>query len=239
MKTAMLLCAGYGTRLKELTKDIPKPMLPVDGKPMIEHTIRHLSKLGIKDIVINVSYLADKITSYFGNGENWGVHIHYSHEKEPLGTAGAVKNAAKLLEKNAEFLVLYGDVISFEDYNKLFEFHRSKKDAIASIILHERKSSNSVVEMDRNNKIIKFVERPTAPVADKNQDWVNSGLYCFDNKILELIPEKGYCDLPKDVFPTLVSNGTIYGYPLTGYRCAVDSPERYEELQDEIKKREH
>ncbi|MFH1222823.1 MAG: nucleotidyltransferase family protein [Pseudomonadota bacterium] len=235
MNTAMILCAGFGKRMESFTKDTPKPMLPIMNKPILEHTIRHLAELGFTNIVINLHYLPEQITEYFRDGKDFGVNIHYSYENEPLGTAGAVKKVESILKNEKGFLVLYGDVVCNENYYNLLQFHRSKKNAIATIVLHERKSSNSVVEMDSDNKIIRFIERPKDPVTDKKQDWVNSGLYCFRSDILNYIPQGVYCDFPKDVFPKLVEQGNIYGYPLTAYRCAIDSPERYAEAEAKAK----
>jgi len=233
MNTAMILCAGFGTRMEGLTKDLPKPMLPIDGKPLLAYTIEHLSKLGFNNIIINLHYMPKKITDYFGDGKKFGVNIRYSYEDKPFGTAGAVKKVEAILKNEQNFLVLYGDIICKENYCELMNFHRSKKDAVATIVLHERDRSNSVVEMDNDNKIYRFVERPTIPVIDKKQNWVNSGLYCFKTEILKHIPEKGFCDFPKDIFPGLVLSGSLYGYPLTSYRCAVDSPERYRSIKKE------
>jgi len=234
MNTAMLLCAGFGTRMQALTREIPKPMLPVSGKPILEYTIGHLSKLGIHNIVINLHYLSEKIVSYFGDGKKFNVHIDYIYENEPLGTAGAVKNAEKYLISAGSFLVLYGDVVANENYSKVSEFNESRSDAVATIVLHERNKSNSVVEMDKERKIIRFIERPAEEVKDKKQNWVNSGLYCFKKNILEYILAGVYSDFPKNIFPKLVSEGSLYGYPLSGYRCAVDSPERYQSLKEDF-----
>lgn len=230
LSAAMILCAGFGTRMQDFTKDLPKPMLPIGGKPLLEYTITHLARSGINNIVINLHYLPEKITSYFGDGSRWGVKINYSPEDKPLGTAGAVKKAEGLLRGFDDFLVLYGDIVCCQDYLKLFEFHGSRPAAKASIILHERSKSNSVVEIDGENKITRFIERPEKEVADKKQNWVNSGLYCFGRKIIEYIPENEYCDFPKDIFSRLVCEGALYGYPLESYRCAIDSPERYEKV---------
>ncbi len=236
MNTAMILCAGFGTRLGELTKNTPKPMLLINKKPLLEYTIRHLSGFGIINIIINLHYLADKITNYFGNGSNFGVKINYIYEKQPLGTAGAVKNAQKFLKGKEDFLVLYGDIVCNEDYSKFYNFHKSKTNAAATIILHERANSNSVVEIDENNKIIRFIERPKTEIKDKKQNWVNSGLYCFNNKILDMIPESEFCDFPNDIFIDMVSCGIIYGYPLNFYRCAIDSAERYKRAKEDFAK---
>ena len=235
MNTAMILCAGFGTRMQDFTKDSPKPMLPINGKPILEYTLRHLAGCGINNIVINVHYLAGKITDYFKSGETLNIKITYSHETDPLGTAGAVRNVRNILGKEDNFLVLYGDVICNQNYADLFAFHASRKDAVASIILHERQSSNSVVEMDSSGKIVRFIERPKQEVKDKKQNWVNSGLYCFNSKVFDYIPDKAFSDFPKDVFPALLANGAFYGFPLNGYRCAIDSPERYLKAQEDFK----
>lgn len=234
LSAAMILCAGFGTRMQDFTRNLPKPMLLVGGKPLLEHTINHLASLGITDLIINLHYLPEKITSYFGDGSRWGVNITYSPEEKPLGTAGAVKKAEKTLAAFEDFLVLYGDIVCTQDYLRLYAFHRSKPGAKASIILHERAKSNSVVEMDGANRITRFVERPEKEVADKKQNWVNSGLYCFNKAILDHIPAGGFSDFPKDIFPCLLAEGTLYGYPLEGYRCAVDSPERYEKAKNDF-----
>lgn len=229
MTSAMILCAGFGTRLGDLTKDTPKPMLELGGRPVLEHTILHLKKFGIENIVINLHYLADKITSYFNDGSKFGVNITYSYEETPVGTAGALKKVEKHFENEDNFFLLYGDIVSNQNYSDLLNFHLSKNDAIATIILHERDKSNSIVEMDNDNKIVKFIERPIdeSMFEQKTQNWVNSGLYCFSKKIFDFIPTNTFCDFPKDIFAKLVENGNLYGYPLTGYRCAIDSENRY------------
>ena len=237
MNTAMILCAGFGTRLKKYTKKIPKPMLRLSGKPLLEHTIIHLSNYGICNIIINLHYFADEIISYFKDGSKWGIKITYSYEETPLGTAGAVKNVENNLTGIDDFLVLYGDVICNENYKDFIKFHKSKKDAVASIILHKRNRSNSIVEMDNKSMIIRFIERPDKEIKNKNQNWVNSGLYSFNKKILNYIPQKVFCDFPKDIFPILVSEGCLYGYELKGYRCSIDSPKRYIKVQNDFKKK--
>jgi mannose-1-phosphate guanylyltransferase/phosphomannomutase len=237
MKAAMLLCAGFGKRLKELTDDNPKPMLKVFGKPILEYAINHLSKLGIKNIFINLHYMADKISSYFKNGEKWNVNIKYCYEDYPLGTAGAVKNIENQLLKYENFFVFYGDIVTNENFNNLLNFHLSKNDSVATIIIHKRKKSNSIVKIDNENKVIEFIERPNSFNKYSENHWVNSGLYCFDKKILSYIPKNTICDFPKDIFPLLLKKGEIYGYPLKSYRCAIDSKERLEILQNDIKRK--
>lgn len=233
MTYAMILCAGFGTRLGDLTKNSPKPMLKLGDKPILEHTINHLKRHNIENIVINLHYFAEHITSYFEDGSNFGVNINYSYEEYPLGTSGAVKKVQNILSEADNFLVLYGDVITNQNYTDLINFHKSKADATGSIIIHEREKSNSIVEISGDNKILKFLERPPeSELKIKKQNWVNSGLYCFDKKIFNFIPD-GVSDFPKDIFPKLVQAGNLYGFPLSGYRCAVDSQERYFMVQSD------
>jgi mannose-1-phosphate guanylyltransferase len=234
MKTAMILCAGFGTRLKGYTLQTPKPMLPIQGKPVLEHTIQHLAGLDIKNIIINLHYLADQITSYFGDGKKWGVTITYSYENRPLGTAGAIKNVEHLLRNTPDFFVLYGDVICNENYSRLYDFHIQTK-GLGTIIVHKRRKSNSIVEINSKKRVIRFLERPKQN-SRKGYHWVNSGLYILKNEILDIIPAASYCDFPGDIFPLLVNQNQLYAYFLTGYRCAIDSPARYKQVQADFDK---
>lgn len=227
---ALILCAGFGKRLGDITVGIPKPMLRLGDIPILEHIILNLKRSGIKNFIINLHYMSNKITSYFGNGERLGISIQYSYEESPLGTAGALKKVEDKLNNADQILVIYGDVITNQNFSELINFHKNKK-AFASIIVHERAKSNSIVELDENNKIVKFIERPTEKqILDKKQNWVNSGLYLFNKEIFKFIPE-GKSDFPKDIFQKLSKAEKLYGFPLNGYRCAIDSPERFFMLQ--------
>ena len=104
-------------------------------------------------------------------------------------------------------------------------------------MIHKRKGSNSIVKIDHENKIIKFLERPDGKINGIGQNWVNSGLYSFNKKVLEYIPPEVFCDFPRDIFPVLVSEGSLYGYRLKGYRCSIDSPERYMKAQNDLRKK--
>jgi len=233
MTYAMILCAGFGTRLNDLTKNTPKPMLMVGERPILEHTILHLKSFGIKKFIINLHYLSEKITSHFGNGEKLGVEITYSYEEAPLGTAGAIKKVENILENSENFFVIYGDILTDMDYGEFLEFHLSKNSPDASIIVHERAKSNSIVEIEDNYQVKTFIERPPADFKFvKTQNWVNSGIYLFNKSILKYLPQ-GFSDFPKDIFPTLLIAKTLYAKPISGYRCAVDSSERYNMLKSD------
>jgi NDP-sugar pyrophosphorylase family protein len=231
---AMILCAGYGTRLGELTKEIPKPMLDVAGRPLLEYIVRHLVRCGFTEIVINLHFKPELIHGYFGDGSRFGCRIVYLFEKQLLGTAGGVKNAAGILEGKEPFLVQYGDVVTGLDVSAMVRFH-NEKSALATLLLHERQKSNSVVSLDAENRIIGFLERPSEEERRTvRSSWVNSGICVCDPRILDEIPAGKAQDFPKDVWVRLVQGRRLFGFPLSGYRCAVDSPERLRELTEAI-----
>ncbi|MBT3586365.1 MAG: nucleotidyltransferase family protein [Halobacteriovoraceae bacterium] len=227
---AILLCAGEGTRLGKLTKHCPKPLLPVNGKPLIVHTLNLLKKAGIDEVVINVCYLKKVFTELLGNGEAYGIKIHYLEEEQLSGTAGAVKKAQEYLENSSEFLTIYGDLFLETNLSLLIEFHR-KNAAAASICLHKRKNSNSFVKINEQNEINSFVERPGKSFVIAGENWVNSGIYCFNPCIFSEIPQNEFMDFPKDVFPNMIGKG-FFGLPFSGERVAVDSAERYQMAND-------
>ncbi len=225
----MILSAGYGTRLGDLTKEMPKPMLDINGKPMLEYIINNLKKHNFADLMINLHFMPEKIKSYFGNGSDYGVKITYVYEKELLGTAGGVKNVENFFkETNEPFLVHYGDVVNEQDFTEMLKFHK-EKNALATLLLHQRKKSNSVVSLDDENRIIGFLERPSDEERKGiRSPWVNSGVCICSLEILDLIPEDTACDLPRDIFSKNIQSERMFGFPLNSFRCAIDSPERLE-----------
>jgi NDP-sugar pyrophosphorylase family protein len=228
---AMVLCAGHGTRLGDLTRDIPKPMLPIQGKPLLEYTLLYLARHGFERVVINLHFMPEKIQAHFGDGSRLGVQIDYSYEETLLGTAGGPRRAADILSQSDSFLLLYGDLLIDHDLSAMVAFHREKH-AMATLLVHQRLRSNSLVAMDEANRITAFIERPTEEQRAQNPlPWVNSGVYLLRSEILDRIPPEQPCDFPRDIFPHLVVSDACYGFPLSGYRCAIDSPARYEEAQ--------
>ncbi len=228
---AMILCAGYGSRLGSLTQEIPKPMLPLGRRPMLEYMIANLARHGFTEIAINLHFMPEVIQAHFGDGSEFGVALEYSHEPELLGTAGGLKRMEEFLSRDESFLVHYGDVLTDQDYSAMLGFHRDRK-ALGTLLLHKRAKSNSVVKMDGAGRITLFLERPSAEAQNAHTEtWVNSGVCILSREIFRCIPQKGFADLPRDVFSQVAKEGRLFGYPLTGYRCAVDSPERYEEAQ--------
>lgn len=226
---AMVLCAGYGTRLGDLTRDTPKPMLRLQGRPMLEYIICHLARHGFNQIVINLHLMADAIRDYFGDGSHWGVELVYSYEPDLLGTAGGVKKMEGFLRAGEAFIVHYGDVLTHQDFTAMLHFHR-ERNALVTLLLHQRARSNSVVSLDKEGRIIGFLERPTEEAQrGMKSPWVNSGIYICDPQLLDEIPAGIACDLPRDIFPRLIDSNRLFGVPLSGYRCALDSPDRLAE----------
>ena len=228
---AMVLCAGYGTRLGELTRETPKPMLPLHGHPMLAYILGHLKSHGFDEIAINLHFQPQAIQSSFGDGSRENLKLTYAYEPELRGTAGGVKNLEHFFRSEEAFLVHYGDVITDEDFTAMLRFHHERR-ALATLLLHQRAKSNSIVTLAPDGRITGFLERPTdAARQGQTSRWVNSGICICHADILEPIPTQIPADLPRDVFPKLIHTGRLYGYPLTGYRCAIDSPERLAEAR--------
>ncbi len=216
---AMILAAGKGTRVRPLTYDLPKPMIPILGKPVMAYLVEHLSRYGITEIMVNVSYLHEKIEEYFGEGHQFGVQIGYSFEgytndagevvPEPLGSAGGMK---KIQEFGNFFdettIVLCGDaLIDLDIKSALFEHRR--KGALASVITLEvpwdKVSSYGVVVSDADGRIRAFQEKPAQ--ADALSNCVSTGIYIFEPEVLELIPSDRPFDIGSELFPLLVEKG--------------------------------
>lgn len=226
---AMVLSAGYGTRLGDLTQATPKPMLRLQERPLLEYIIYNLARHGFNQIAINQHYLPEVIRDYFGDGSRWNVSLAYSYEAELLGTAGGVKKMEHFLRQGDGFLVHYGDVITDQNLTAMLHFHRERR-SLATLLIHQRERSNSVVSLDEEGRIDGFLERPDEKARSTvDSPWVNSGICICTPEFLDLIPAGVPCDLPRDIFPKLVGSGRLYGFPLSGYRCAIDSPNRLAE----------
>jgi NDP-sugar pyrophosphorylase family protein len=230
---AMVLAAGLGTRLGGLTRETPKPMLDAGGRPIIDRILQHLSACGITEAVLNLHFRPEAIRDHVGDGSRYGLRVSYSHETALLGTAGALRKAAPLLGPGP-FLVQYGDVVTDMDLRVLIRAHL-EGGALATLVLHRRAGSNSAVRLEPDGRIAAFLERPGEEERQQVSDpWVNSGICACGPEILDRIPE-GLADLPRDIFAPLAPLGLLRGIPLEGYRCAVDSPERLDELRAAIR----
>lgn len=212
VEQAMILAAGKGTRLRPLTLETPKVLLPISDKPLIEYTLNWLAKYGISKVAINLHYLGEKIKEFLGDGSPFGVDIHYSFEETLLGTAGGVKKMEHFF--NDRFVVVYGDIIPSFNLHDMFCFHREKR-AIATLALWEvpQPKEVGVVEINERGKVLTFREKPIRFTQNKNL--VNGGVYLLEKEFLDYIPDKGFFDFAYDIFPkTLRLNIPIYGYVL-------------------------
>jgi mannose-1-phosphate guanylyltransferase len=211
---AVILAGGMGTRLRPLTNDIPKPMVPINGKPLLYYHIQQLLYYGITDIWILTQYLPEKIEDYFKDGSAFGVNIKYSREIEPLGTSGALKNPDSTIYedlKTDSFLVVYGDNLTNFDYGKIIAFHREKSAKMTIGLYHSDVPwTKGVIFLDDDKRITKMVEKP--PKEEHMTDTVNSGIYVCEKDVLDYIPD-GFSDFGFDVIPQLIAKGLpVYGF---------------------------
>jgi NDP-sugar pyrophosphorylase family protein len=225
----MVLCAGYGTRLGDLTREMPKAMLPLNGRPILEYILAHLRSHHFDQVAVNLHFLPQAIRAHFGSGSALKIELTYVYEDRLLGTAGGIKNLEPFLSPGDPFLVQYGDVVTDQDFTAMLRFHR-ERGALATLLLHQRARSNSLVSLDAEGRITSFLERPDDPArCGVTSNWVNSGICLCRPEIFAHIPPQTPCDLPRDIFPKLIRTGRVFGFPLSGFRCAIDSPARLAE----------
>ncbi len=221
-KQAMILAAGLGTRLLPLTDGVPKALMRVAGRPVMEHTVELLARHGFRRIYINVHHHAEAIMKHFGDGSRWGVSITYSREEELLGTAGGVKKLEKHLGGDT-FLVVSGDALTDLDLSSLWRRHR-QKGGIATLVLTpvEDPSLYGVVITDGEGRITGFQEKP--PRESALSDLANSGIYVFEPEVLEMIPAGTFYDFGSQLFPRWMEEGRVfYGYRHSDYWNDVGS----------------
>ncbi|VVB76015.1 Bifunctional protein GlmU [Candidatus Tiddalikarchaeum anstoanum] len=231
VKRAFILAGGKGTRLRPITYEIPKPMVPIHGKPLLQHTVELLKKYDIRDIIISIGFLGEKIQEYFGNGSKFGVKISYVKEDEPLGTAGPLKIAKPLLE-DAHFVMINGDNLFNIDLFDMISTH-FENGAVATIALTSVSDPTKFgVAQLKGRKILKFIEKPKLEEAPSNL--INAGVYLFSPKIFDYLPEnKKNIMIETEVFPKLLEKGEFYGYVMEGQWLPAGTPEEYEKAIQE------
>jgi len=222
MAVGILLVGGFGTRLKPLTEESPKPMLPVAGLPVTEHQILAAKKAGIHTLVLATSYLAEVFTPYFGDGSKWGMKILYAVEKEPLGTGGAIRNAAELLGRDEPVVIFNGDVLSRHSIANQIAFHQSNN---ADVTLHlidvDDARAFGCVPTDSAGRVTAFLEKMDNPVTNS----INAGCYVFSPQVIDEIPFGTVVSVERETFPALVSQGRpVFGYKEQSYWLDVGTP---------------
>jgi NDP-sugar pyrophosphorylase family protein len=228
---AILLAAGKGTRLRPLTDNIPKVMIPINGKPLIEYHLEQLARGGISNIFINLHHLPEKIKEFVADGKKWGINVNYSYEPEILGTAGAVKKLEKKLGSEP-FLVVYGDNFLEIDYKDLIQYSK-RKNGTGTVVIFEKEdvSGSGILEIGDGDEILRFVEKPKPSEIFSHR--VSAGIYYFNKKIFDFIPPS-YSDFAFDVLPlVLKKKEKLYAYNLKKKVWGIDSFELLEELRKE------
>jgi len=224
---ALIVCGGKGTRLRPYTHSIPKPMLMLGRKPILEYTIRHFKSEGFTDIILAVGHLREQIMDYFGDGKKFGVKIQYSIEQEELGDAGSIKNAAKLLKGEGHFLVEMGDHLTNLDYRRLVEFQLKNK-PLATIGLKRMGMPFQYGTASINDRleVVEFKEKPII------EHLVNAAIYVFDKRVLDYFPAKG--GISFDVLPKLVKERKLKGFVFDDYWIDVGGIREYEDLNQSV-----
>lgn len=227
---AVIQAGGKGTRMIELTKDeIPKPMLLINGKPMLQWQMENVQKYGIKEFVIIVGHLGEKIQKYFGDGDQFGVHIRYIWESEPLGSAGALYYLKDIIQ-NKGVLLIFGDVMFDIDWNRMITFHEEKK-GVATLLVHPNShpKDSDLVIMDEDQHVMGIDSK-----SNKRDYWydncVNAGLYILSADILLDMTEAVRTDLEKDLLRPFMKQGLLYGYRTTEYVKDAGTISRYYEV---------
>jgi D,D-heptose 1,7-bisphosphate phosphatase len=223
----VIVAGGRGARLKEMLADLPKPMVEVGGKPLLEHQVLLARKHGIRDILILTGYAAEHIERDVGDGTAWDVRIEYQRELKPLGTAGALLEARDKLDNT--FVVMYGDTMVNVDLERMIAAHSAEASATLLVHPNDHPQDSDLVEMNERDEIVAFHSYPHA--ADANlQNLVNAALYVFSKRAIEV--SKSPADIARQLFPALLANGEIlHGYRSREYIKDAGTPERLERVR--------
>jgi NDP-sugar pyrophosphorylase family protein len=232
---AMILAAGLGLRLRPLTDSIPKPMVPISNKPLLEYLIDYLKQAGFEELVINLHHRSNIVKDYFKDGSAFGVRINYSIEKEILGTAGGIKAAEPFL-KDDLFFVINSDIAFELDFADVIQFHK-KNNASITMIAREDKDVEKygVIGIDSSFRVRRFLDFCDIPQTGTLKKTMFAGIALFDPSVLKEFPDKGYCDISKEIYPKLLTDDLpLFGYVTNKYWVEMGNPQKYFFLQKEI-----
>ena len=229
---AVILAGGLGTRLRPITLEIPKPMVPINGKPYLHYQLEMLQKYNITDILILAGHLGHKIEEYFKNGKNFGINIRYIFEKNLLGTGGSIKNAERFLEDN--FFIINGDSYLPINYLCLIDiFYTSGKTGL--IVVYDNKQEDTQVinniSIDENSIVIKYKKNSQ----DIDLKYVDAGVSIFKKEVLKLIPENKKISLEEEIFPKLIKEHQLIAYITTQRFYDIGTPERIDMIRGILK----
>jgi NDP-sugar pyrophosphorylase family protein len=217
---ALILAGGKGERLKPLTETLPKPMVPLCGKPILWHQIAWLKQAGVTDVVFLVGYHWQTVKEYFGDGSRFNIHAHYAVEEKPLGRGGAIRNGLSLVPESTDsVLVINGDIISAENLSDVLACHEQRKAIntghLATIMLTPLVSPYGVVDTNAKGEVVAFREKINLPY------WINAGVYVFDRSIYQELPDVG--DHETDTFPRIAGIGKMVAHKSLAFWRSVDT----------------
>jgi mannose-1-phosphate guanylyltransferase / phosphomannomutase len=238
VKQAVILSAGFGTRLREITGgDVPKVMVPMLGKPLLEWHIEQFKKHGVEEFFINLHYLPEKIKDYFGDGSKWGVKINYFFEEEKiLGTAGGVKDFDGML--HGDFFMIYGDILSLADYSRMSDiFYEKPAGAFGMELIGDtdHPHDSDLVEVDEKLRFLKIHPKPHTELPARYKSM--RGIFILNEQILPHIPAATYYEVDHQLLPDILAKGErFYGYESDDYLKDIGTPERYHTVEAHLKK---
>lgn len=229
---AVILAGGKGTRLGDLAKDLPKPMVTIGDASVLEHQLRLLAHHGVREVVLSTGFGSEKIEKHFGDGTAFGVRLSYAVDTKPQGTAGAVREIKDRL--SGDFLLLYGDVMVDMDLTRLMEFHRAKRSE-ATLVVHPNSHpvDSDLLETDGEGRVTRFLPKPHAPGLNF-RNLVSAGLYVLSDRIFAALPVQGFADFGKDVFPKMLGKAALFGYRTPEYLKDMGTPGRLREVREDF-----
>src|SRR5271157_3444753 len=225
MVKAVILSGGFGTRLRPLTCARPKSLFPIVNTPLMETQIRNLANAGVSEVILAINYMKEVVQAHFGDGSSFGIKVTYSEEIEPLGTAGAVKNAEKYIDGDS-FFVLNGDIVSTVKYEDVIAFHQEHEAelTLAGYIV-EDPTRFGVMKLTDDNQVLEFLEKPKfVSKEDAKRLPINAGVNLFEPSVLDLIPAGKKVSMEREIFPQLVDRGRVYCMPFSGIWLDVGLP---------------
>jgi NDP-mannose synthase len=224
---ALILAGGKGRRLRPYTTIMPKPLMPIGDKAILEIILHQLTSYGFKEIIISIGHLGELIMSYFGDGSKYKVKITYIKEEKPLGTAGPLSLAKDYI--NGSFLMINGDILTDINFSELMDYHIKRKN-IATIALNKRvvNIDFGVTEVNQNNEIVGYKEKPTLDYL------VSMGIYLFNERVLDYIEDDKYFDIPELINRLIKNDETIDSYLFDGYWLDIGRPDDYEKANTEF-----
>ncbi|MCK5219357.1 NDP-sugar synthase, partial [bacterium] len=224
---AIILVGGEGTRLRPLTLHCPKSTVPMLGHAFLEYQFAFLRKHGIRDIVLSICHQPKLLRAAFGTGRRFGIKLHYALESQPLGTAGAIRNAGKFIDRRETVVVLNGDILTDINLTRMATVHRGQRSVLTiGLTWVEDPSAYGLVQTSRAGRVSCFLEKPSP--GEGQTHWINSGVYIFDSAVFDRIPEGKNYSSERQLFPELLSAGQrVWSFPGRDYWMDIGTPAKY------------